>query len=84
MKGPTKRPLFDNAETSNAAPNVKSPLASSPLPASSSQDPLPLSFDLNIPIVHRKGTRNCTQKGKPDHPYPISTCVSYSSLPNSS
>ena len=84
LQGPAERPLTDNTETSGAAPHVESPPASSPLPPSSSQDPLPPSSDLDIPIAYQKGTRSCTQRGKPDHPYPISGCVSYSSLPNSS
>ena len=51
--------------SSSATPIVESPPASSPL-LTSSQDPPPLSSDLDISIAH-----------------PISTYVSYSSLPHS-
>ena len=72
----------DKSEVSGEAPLVETSSAPSPLPASSSIDP-PLS-DLDIPIAHRKGTRSCTQRGNSDCRYPISACVSYSSLPISS
>ena len=82
MQVPVVAHPSDKSEISGEAPLVETSSAPSPLPTSSSIDPPP--SDLDIPIAHRKGTRSCIQRGNSDCRYPISACVSYSSLPISS